>query len=47
VAEVYKAFKEGDPHVTKRPSGVGPPIGVAGASSSGSNQQGKEEGKSV
>jgi hypothetical protein len=47
VAEVYKAFKEGDPHVTKRPSGVGSSTCAAGASSSGSNQQGKEEGKSV
>ncbi|CAM6046793.1 unnamed protein product [Sphagnum compactum] len=47
VAEVYKALKEGDPHVTKRPSGVGSSTGVAGASSSGSSQQGKEEGKSV
>jgi len=47
VAEVYKALKERDPHVTKRPSGVGSSSGAAGASSSGSNQQGKEEGKSV
>jgi hypothetical protein len=47
VAEVYKALKEGDPHVTKRPSGVGSSTGAARASSSGSSQQGKEEGKSV
>jgi hypothetical protein len=47
VAEVYKAFKEGDPHVTKRPTGVESSTGAAGASSSGSNQQGKEESKSV
>jgi hypothetical protein len=47
VAKEYKAFKQGDPHVTKRPSGVGSSTGVAGASSSGSSQQGKEEGKSV
>ncbi|CAM6024290.1 unnamed protein product [Sphagnum balticum] len=54
VAEVYKALKEGDchgdPHVTKRPSGVGSSTGASGASgasSSGSSEQGKEEGKSV
>jgi hypothetical protein len=47
VAEVYKALKVGDPHVTKRPSGVGSSTGAARASSSGSSQQGKEEGKSV
>jgi len=48
VAKEYKAFKQGDPHVTKRPSGVGASTGVAGASSSGSScQQGKEEGKTV
>jgi hypothetical protein len=47
VAEAYKAFKEGDPHVTKQPSGVGSSTGAAGASSSGISQQGKEEGKSV
>jgi hypothetical protein len=50
VAKEYKAFKQGDPHVTKRPSGVGSSTGASsasGASSSGSSQQGKEEGKSV
>jgi hypothetical protein len=47
VAKEYKALKQGDPHVTKRPSGVGSSTGVAGASSSGSSQQGKEEGNSV
>jgi hypothetical protein len=44
VAEVYKAFKEGDPHVTKRPSKG---ESSTSASSSGSLQQGKKEGKSV
>ncbi|CAK9229243.1 unnamed protein product [Sphagnum troendelagicum] len=47
VAEVYKALKEGDSHVTKQPSGVGSSSGAAGASASGSSEQGKEEGKSV
>jgi hypothetical protein len=47
VAKEYKAFKQGDPHVTKRPSGVGSSTGASGASSSRSSQQGKEEGKSV
>jgi len=47
VAEVYKALKEGDPHVTKRPSGVGSSTGASGDSSCGSTQQGKEESKSV
>jgi len=47
VAKEYKAFKDGDPHVTKRPSRVGSSTGASGASSSGSSQQGKEEGKSV
>jgi len=47
VAKEYKAFKQGDPHVTKRPSGVESSTGASGASSSGSSQQGKEEGKSV
>jgi hypothetical protein len=47
VAEVYKALKEGDSHVTKRPSGVGSSSGAAGTSASGSSEEGKEEGKSV
>jgi hypothetical protein len=47
VTKEYKALKEGDPHVTKRPSGVGSSTGASGASSSGSSEQGKEEGKSV
>jgi hypothetical protein len=47
VAEVYKALKEGDSHVTKRPSGVGSSSGAAGASASGTSEQGKEKGKSV
>jgi hypothetical protein len=49
VAEVYKALKDGDPHVTKRASGVGSSTGASsasGASSSGNNQQGKEESTS-
>jgi hypothetical protein len=50
VAKEYKAFKQGDSHVTKRPSGVRSSTGASGASgasSSGSSEQGKEEGKSV
>jgi hypothetical protein len=50
VAEVYKALKDGDPHVTKRASGVGSSTGASsasGASLSGNNQQGKEKGKSL
>jgi hypothetical protein len=47
VAEVYKALKEGDAHVTNRPSGVGSSTGASGDSSGGSNQQGKEESKRV
>ncbi|CAN5968999.1 unnamed protein product [Sphagnum jensenii] len=49
VAEVYKALKGGDPHVTKQASGVGSSTGASsasGASSSGNNQQGKEESTS-
>jgi hypothetical protein len=47
VAEVYKALKEGDPHVMKRSSGVGSFTSAYGNPSCGSSQHGKEEGKSV
>jgi len=47
VAKEYEAFKQGDPHVTKRPTGVESSTGASGASSSQSSQQRKEEGKSV
>jgi hypothetical protein len=46
VAEVYKALKDGDPHVTKRASGVGSSTGASRDSLGGSSQQGKEEGES-
>jgi hypothetical protein len=49
MAEEYKAFKQGDLHVTKRPSEGGSSTGasgVSGDSSSGSSQQGNEESRS-
>ncbi len=39
--EVYKAFKQGTPHVTKQPSKVGSSRGVSEEALGGSNQQGK------
>jgi hypothetical protein len=41
VDEVYKAFKQGTPHVTKQPSKVGSSRGVSEEALGGSNQQGK------